>query len=312
MAAEYVCTLTDASLKKAKKELNENPKERDGTVETLRNWVSQQKHLTCDTDTKFLLRFLRVGKFSQLQARERLENYLKCFSKMPDWLRNIDTHDPQILKVVDTGMFFPMGMTKDGVLVMCNQAGKMDPDLKEYTKTDAIRCQMAFIVALMADENVTVNGMIFFADLSGFGMKHQMMWSIEDARKMTQIWQKGFPARYKHILYYNFNTFFEAVFHLFAPLLSKKLRDRIQMHSNLEKIYKILPKEMMPEEYLPDDYKGPNAGKIDEIVAKQKAWLMSPEVRERVLFETGDRFGYDESQKQDDIPQESFRKLNVD
>ena len=39
---------------------------------------------------------------------------------------------------------------------------------------------------------------------------------------------------------------------------------------------------------------------------------MSEEVRKLVLYETGSKFGYDPALKRDDIPQESFRKLNVD
>ena len=49
MPEEYVCTLSEKSLKKAKKELNEIPKERLGAVEAFREWVLSQKHITCDT-----------------------------------------------------------------------------------------------------------------------------------------------------------------------------------------------------------------------------------------------------------------------
>ena len=51
MADDYVCTLNDKDLKKAKDELNEDPKERLGAVETLRQWVKQQRHLRSPTGT---------------------------------------------------------------------------------------------------------------------------------------------------------------------------------------------------------------------------------------------------------------------
>ena len=44
---DYVCTLTEVSLEKAKKELNEDPKNRMGAVETLRTWIKQQPHFRC-------------------------------------------------------------------------------------------------------------------------------------------------------------------------------------------------------------------------------------------------------------------------
>ena len=47
MADNYVCTLTEASLKKAKDELNEDPKERMASVATLRDWILAQPHIKC-------------------------------------------------------------------------------------------------------------------------------------------------------------------------------------------------------------------------------------------------------------------------
>ena len=39
------------------------------------------------------------------------------------------------------------------------------------------------------------------------------------------------------------------------------------MHGQcLENVYKSVPMDMLPVEYLPDDYDGPNAGTIDDIV----------------------------------------------
>ena len=43
---DYQCTLTEASLKKAREELNEDPKERLNAVKQLREWIEQQPHFT--------------------------------------------------------------------------------------------------------------------------------------------------------------------------------------------------------------------------------------------------------------------------
>ena len=45
----YVCTLDEASKERAGKELNEDEKNRDGAVETLRDWVKQQHWLKSPT-----------------------------------------------------------------------------------------------------------------------------------------------------------------------------------------------------------------------------------------------------------------------
>jgi len=46
---DYVCTLDDKSAKKAKDELNEDPKDRLGSVQKFRELVLQQPHINCPT-----------------------------------------------------------------------------------------------------------------------------------------------------------------------------------------------------------------------------------------------------------------------
>ena len=48
---KYICTLDEFDLEKAKKELNEDPPERLGSVQALREWIEQQKHLSFPTGT---------------------------------------------------------------------------------------------------------------------------------------------------------------------------------------------------------------------------------------------------------------------
>ena len=43
--SDYVCTLDEASLKVAKAELHEDPNNCQGAIDTLRQWIDQQKHL---------------------------------------------------------------------------------------------------------------------------------------------------------------------------------------------------------------------------------------------------------------------------
>ena len=52
---KYVCTLTEASLERARKELNEDPKDRLAAIKALREWILQQPHL-----------HVRTGRFFQL------------------------------------------------------------------------------------------------------------------------------------------------------------------------------------------------------------------------------------------------------
>ena len=55
------------------------------------------------TDASFLLRFLRVAKFSQLEALRRLERYLEIFNTMEDWTRDVDMMNSEIQAFLDEG-----------------------------------------------------------------------------------------------------------------------------------------------------------------------------------------------------------------
>ncbi len=46
---DYVCTLDERTLEKAKLEINEDPKERMSQVKAFREWVKKQPHLSCPT-----------------------------------------------------------------------------------------------------------------------------------------------------------------------------------------------------------------------------------------------------------------------
>jgi len=52
------------------------------------------------SDTKFLLSFLRISKFSQLTARERLINFLASFNDSVSYLNGHDPADPKFLKIL--------------------------------------------------------------------------------------------------------------------------------------------------------------------------------------------------------------------
>ena len=50
----YQCTLSDSSIKKAKEELNEDPKERAGAVQAFREWTEREPWIRAPTGTRTL------------------------------------------------------------------------------------------------------------------------------------------------------------------------------------------------------------------------------------------------------------------
>ena len=50
----------------------------------------------------FLLRFLRARKFSQLLAKETLENYWTVKTKYPEWFTDLDPADEKLQEIMRT------------------------------------------------------------------------------------------------------------------------------------------------------------------------------------------------------------------
>jgi len=57
-------------------------------------------------DISFLLPFLRVRYFSQLEARKLLDNFMTRRAKFAKWFGNLDPADPKILDIYDLGYVY--------------------------------------------------------------------------------------------------------------------------------------------------------------------------------------------------------------
>lgn len=61
------------------------------------------------TDTKFLLAILRRAKFSQLVARQLIDNILTIRTKHPKMTVNYDIQDPCTMAYIDAGLVAAAG-----------------------------------------------------------------------------------------------------------------------------------------------------------------------------------------------------------
>lgn len=314
----YTSTLDAASLERAKKELNEDEKNREGAVQTLREWVMIQPWLKCPTDTNFLLRFLRTQKFSQLRARDILETYWRKRTENAEWFANKDTNDPKIQDVIKSGFFLRLPrVDKDGRIYFLLRVGALDADYIKKTLgiENLFRAMTCIQDWINMDERVQVNGLVAIVDLTGYTMQHRaVIHTPENVKKIINTMQHVYPMRVKAIHMYNLPPIFEVVLGIAKTFMKAKFKDRLKTHGrSLVSVYEEIDMSVLPEEYLDDDYKGPNSGSIKSISEYMLKELTKPEVNEHIKSLTNGQYGVDLKLKpSDDEPQASFRKLNVD
>jgi len=266
------------------------------------------------TDTDVLLQFLRYTKFSQLEARKRIEKFLTCHTNIPEWLADIDyTAEPELIKFLKTGYVLPLGTDDEGRYVVMYRVACLDFTLN---KNNIYKAIMGLTKCILKDENHMVNGLMYIMDLSDMTMKHQTFFSFSDMKKSMDMFQNAFPGRFKGFHYYKLNPIAEATMQLFLPLFNKKFRERITMHGDiLESVYKVIPMRLMPEEYLPDDYTGEKNGNIQSIIDKTIKMVQDPDNQAYLSRITSRKdFRLDETKRpaSEGEMQASFRKLNVD
>ncbi|XP_052225739.1 alpha-tocopherol transfer protein-like isoform X2 [Dreissena polymorpha] len=315
----FLSTLDDVGKKKAKEELNElNDKDRALAVQSLRGWVLQQKWLRAPTDFGFLLRFLRARKFSQLAARQTLENYWKQKTKSPAWFRDVDPTDKTLIEIIKTGFYLiPRAKDKHGQRLIIERKGVLDmTHVKKVWGIDNVFKAICLMCDhLNRDETVQVYGLSVVIDNTDLTIGHfRTLLGQEYGQKIMDYYQNSLPARVKGIHLYNELALFDAVWSLVSPLLKQKTKDRMHLHGrNLTKLYDELGMDCLPTEYLPDDYDGPSPGNCQQIIDDMLSDLQSPEFCTYIKDLSSDKYGVDvDLLKQSDEPAASFRKLNVD
>lgn len=313
MAEKYVCTLSEQTQKKAKKELNEDPKERDGALQTFREWIEREQWISAPTDPLFLLAFLRVGKYSQLKARERLGNFISALNNQVKGIVGHDPADPKSLQIIRDGIYvFLPGTDKEGRRIVLFRMNAIN--MSSYSWNDFLLANVPLFHSLMFfDEDEQVNGIQFLADYGGAKMSHLSWIGFDNMKKLAEFTNKAFPARIGSINYYNTGPVFEAAMEAFRPFLSKKLKERVKVHHTMVSVYDMIEKCHLPTEYLPDDYTGPSAGSIPDIMEQNiKELLLDPVRREFLKTFYSGNYKADLTKKPTETEATaSFRKLNV-
>ena len=75
MSSPFVSSLDEATLKKAKDELNEIPSDRQAAIDTLKEWIQMQPHFKCKEYGKFYVIYIFKEK--------KLFIYNKCILLLP-------------------------------------------------------------------------------------------------------------------------------------------------------------------------------------------------------------------------------------
>lgn len=303
---QYTVGLTEKTKQRAKDELNEVESEISSHIETLRNWVKSRPHIICRTDDEFLLRFLRIAKYSQLKAQERLDHYCTIKSSEKEgcsmFYENFNPMDESIIQIMDLGYIYRLpGYDDEGRIWCISDEGAYDP--KTVNLVDVFRAALMSTEVIIMDPMAQINGVCTVSDFTNFNSSHMLLMTNDVMRKSAKIWEGCLPVRNKAMHMWNTGPIFNTVMEVCRLFMSKKLLSRFYVHGqNLENLKKAVPLKMLPNEL------GGTAGSRKELIESWKQTVM----KHRHELQALDEIKIDESKRVKDDVVGSFRKLNVD
>lgn len=226
---EYTFGLSNHYKKLALEELRESEGIRDQSLQAFRAFIAKSPNIiSCRTDAVFLLRFLRVCKFSVPAACTKLERFIYIHQAYPQWFLNLSLDDASIKEIIDLGWVIPLPEKDEfGRQVIFYRSKVIDP--LRHTAAQVMRAQELIFQALYDDEEVQVAGIVFLFDDTDFGLTHVTMWSLSDIKEITNYISKALPLRQKMFIRAGLPGFARASYDLVRSFLVDKVKERFRV-----------------------------------------------------------------------------------
>jgi hypothetical protein len=293
--------LSDSMKFKAETELQETETRKVQSLDQFREWIAKNSNIVkCRNDENFLVRFLRVKKYSTTLAFAMFEKFLISSQTYTKWFRNLTLNDPRVCDLYNESLIVPLTQRdEDGARIILIQSSKVNP--KKYTFDDMVKLSSLVIFTLLEEEETQVGGFVYIFDHKNISMDFISLFSLLDLKNHLQCILNAFPCRQKKVIIINSPSFAVTLIEFAKSLLSEKLKKRIFCFKGIENLHNHIDKRILPKEY------GGEGASVED---------MKDEFKKTIKLQADQIKTYDEQEIRV-ISKEaeytgSFRKLDID
>lgn len=213
-------------------------------------------------DSKFLLKFLRIGKFNMKTAKEIYERYLVFREGLygHDWFTNLDTQRPGIQEFINDGMFIILpNYSKTGEKILLVRCRACNPSVKNAG--DVMFSLITMVMEIFfEDEENQIKGYTIFMDLKGIRLSHYFMFNFAMWFRIMKHIERTFTGYHIGVHIMNMSSAMCFVVKLMIKHMKDRMKSIVTFPSGPENL------DFVDIENLPEEYGGSH--KLEDLLGK--------------------------------------------
>eukprot|EP00064_Thunnus_orientalis_P012300 superscaffoldBa00001871_g12335 len=258
------------TVQKAKDELNETDERRASSLKDLRAMMKERAaegddlaklvlERFGDKPDSLMLRFLRARKFDVVRAHELMKVFCwELHSAGADCvglgekmrLKSKANLTPEAVRsTIEAG--YPVVLPsrdKYGRVVLLFNIENWD--LEEITFDEILRAYCVILEKLLENEETQINGFVLIENFKGFTMQHASGIKPAELKKMVDMLQDSFPARFKAVHVTHQPWYFTTTYNVVKPFMKSKLLERVFVHGDeLDNYIKEFDADILPADF---------------------------------------------------------------